>query len=74
VTKTKRVSRDRYFAAICSVTAGHLNEAIKRNAMPFQEDFMFQFSREETERSRSQNAILNSGRGSNMTVLRQADR
>lgn len=39
------------------------NEQVKRNRDRFPEDFMFQFTAEEVERSRSQIATLNSGRG-----------
>lgn len=37
--------------------------ATKRNRHRFPEDFLFQFTTEETERLRSQNATSNSGRG-----------
>jgi hypothetical protein len=56
-----RVIVDRDLAAIYGVKTGRLNEAVKRNAQRFPADFMFQLTREEAERSRSQNAILNSG-------------
>ena len=60
---------DRDLAAIYGVTTGRLNEAVKRNAKRFPEDFMFQLTREEAERSRSQIATLNSGRGRNIKYL-----
>lgn len=63
-----RVLLDRDLAAIYGVSTGRLNEAVKRNAARFPEDFMFQLTREEAEASRSQNAILNS-RGSNVKYL-----
>src|SRR5690606_1850224 len=55
-----RVILDRDLAAIYGVTTGRLNEAVKRNAERFPEDFMFRLTREEAERSRSQIAILKS--------------
>ncbi|MGH8325905.1 MAG: ORF6N domain-containing protein, partial [Steroidobacteraceae bacterium] len=61
-----------HLAAIYGVTTGRLNEAVKRNAKRFPEDFMFQLSREETEGSRSHFAILNEGRGSNVKYLPHA--
>lgn len=54
-----RVILDRDLAAIYCVKTGRLNEAVKRNADRFPADFMFQLTREEAERSRSQFAILN---------------
>jgi hypothetical protein len=45
------------------VPAGRLNEAVKRNIEHFPEDFMFQLTLAAAELSRSQSAILNSGRG-----------
>jgi hypothetical protein len=64
-----RVILDRELAAIYGVSTGRLNEAVKRNIERFPEDFMFQLTREEAERSRSQFAILNSGRGQNIKHL-----
>jgi hypothetical protein len=60
---------DRDLAAIYGVTTGRLNEAVKRNARRFPEDFMFRLTQGEAEASRSQIAILNSGRGSNIKYL-----
>jgi hypothetical protein len=54
-----RAILDRDLAAIYGVKTGRLNEAVKRNAARFPADLMFQLSREEAERSRSQIAILN---------------
>jgi hypothetical protein len=45
---------DRDLAAIYGVKTGRLNEAVKRNVDRFPGDFMFQLTREEAERSRSQ--------------------
>jgi ORF6N domain len=72
ILRGQRVILDRDLAAIYGVTTGRLNEAIKRNVKRFPEDFMFQLTREETERSRSQIAILNSSRGSNIKYLPHA--
>jgi ORF6N domain len=44
-------------------TTKRLNEQVKRNRDRFPEDFMFQLTAEEAERSRSQIATLKSGRG-----------
>ncbi len=68
----QRVILDYELAAIYGVPTGRLNEAIKRNAARFPEDFMFQLTREEAERSRSQFAILNNGRGRNLKYLPHA--
>src|SRR3990170_4390669 len=67
-----RVIIDRDLAAIYGVTTGRLNEAVKRNVKRFPEDFMFQLTREEAKRSRSQIAILKSGRGYNVKFLPHA--
>jgi hypothetical protein len=64
-----RVIIDRDLAAIYGVSTGRLNEAVKRNAERFPEDFMFRLTRAEAERSRSQFAILKSGRGFNLKYL-----
>lgn len=67
-----RVILDRDLAAIYAATTGRLNEAVKRNAERFPADFMFRLTREEAERSRSQIAILKSGRGYNVKYLPHA--
>ena len=72
VLRGTRVILDRDLAAIYGVTTGRLNEAVKRNAQRFPEDFMFRLTQEEAELSRSQFAILNSGRGSNIKYLPHA--
>jgi hypothetical protein len=68
----QRVVLDRDLAAIYGVPTGRLNEAVRRNVERFPEDFRFQLTREEAERSRSQFAILKSGRGSNVKYLPHA--
>ena len=62
----QRVILDRELAAIYGSTTKRLNEQVKRNRDRFPEDFMFQLTAEEVERSRSQIATLNSGRGQNI--------
>lgn len=62
----RRVILDRDLATIYGVSTGRLNEAVKRNLRRFPEDFMFRLTREEAEYSRSQFAILNGRRGSNI--------
>ena len=57
-------------AALYGVTAAALNQAVKRNASRFPEDFMFQLTRPEAEtiwRSRSQSVTLK--RGQNIKYL-----
>ena len=72
VLRGQRVILDRDLAAIYGVTTGRLNQAVKRNAKRFPEDFMFRLTREEVERSRSQIANLNNSRGSNIKYLPHA--
>jgi ORF6N domain len=69
ILRGQRVLLDRSLAEIYGVTTGRLNEAVKRNIARFPDDFMFQLTREEVEASRSQIAILNSARGSNVKYL-----
>ena len=54
ILRGQRVILDRDSAAIYGSTTKRLNEQIKRNRDRFPEDFMFQLTAEETERSRSQ--------------------
>lgn len=68
----QRVILDRDLAAIYGVEARALNQAVKRNSDRFPEDFMFQLTREEAERSRSQIVILNAARGHNVKYLPRA--
>jgi hypothetical protein len=60
---------DADLAAIYGVQTRVLNQAIKRNADRFPEDFMFRLTREEAELSRSQSVILNLSRGQNIKYL-----
>jgi hypothetical protein len=66
ILRGQKVLLDRDLAVIYGVSTGRLNEAVKRNADRFPEDFMFQLTREEAESSRSQIAILNRSRGTNV--------
>ena len=66
ILRGQRVILDRELAAIYGATTKRLNEQVKRNRDRFPEDFMFQLGAEEAERSRSQIATLNSGRGQNI--------
>lgn len=50
-------------AVVYGVETRVLNQAVKRNASRFPRDFVFQLSKSEVESLRSQNVILNGGRG-----------
>lgn len=58
-----KVMLDVDLALLYGVSAGRLNEAVKRNRDRFPDDFMFQLTPEEFEALRSQIAISNIGRG-----------
>jgi hypothetical protein len=58
-----RVMLDADLAELYGVTTGALNQAIKRKAERFPEDFMFRLSQEESYSLRSQTVILEPGRG-----------
>ena len=53
---------DSDLAALYGVTVKRLNEQMKRNQKRFPEDFCFQLTLEETQRSRSQFATASTGR------------
>ena len=59
VIRGHRVMLDGELAALYGVETRALIQAVKRNLGRFPEDFMFQISAEEAERSRSQCVILN---------------
>jgi hypothetical protein len=63
VLRGHRVILDADLAAIYSVTTGRLNEAVKRNAERFPEDFMFRLSATEHAALISQIATSKPGRG-----------
>jgi hypothetical protein len=66
ILRGQRVILDRDLAAIYEINTSQLNQAVKRNIERFPADFMFQLTRTETERSRSQFAILKNKRGGNL--------
>ena len=63
VLRGQRVILDRDLAAIYGVTTGRLNEAVKRNAKRFPEDFVFQLTAEDHATLISQIATSKPGRG-----------
>jgi len=68
----ERVLLDGDLALIYRVPTFRFNEAVKRNADRFPDDFRFQLTKEEwqtVQRLRSQNAILNAGRGRHRKFL-----
>jgi hypothetical protein len=68
VLRDQRVVFDRDLAALYGVPTFRLNEAVKRNADRFPEDFRFQLTIAETESLTSQFAISNRGRGGRRTA------
>ncbi len=58
-----RVMLDADLARLYGVTTAALNQAVKRNADRFPEDFAFQVTRQEFTALMSQNVISKSGRG-----------
>ena len=56
-----RVMLDADLAELYGVSTGALNQAIKRKAERFPEDFMFRLSQEESDSLRSQTVILERG-------------
>lgn len=64
-----RVMLDSDLAELYGVAIRRLNEAVKRNADRFPEDFMFRLSRDEIAFLRSQNATLKTGRGKHRKYL-----
>ncbi len=66
----QKVMLDSDLAAIYGVLTKVLNQAVKRNANRFPEDFMFQLTEQEwTESLRSQSVTLKSGRGQHRKYL-----
>jgi hypothetical protein len=59
----QKVILDRDLAELYGVETRTLNQAVKRNADRFPEDFMFQLTKAEWETLRSQFVILETGRG-----------
>ena len=67
--RERKVVLDSDLAAIYGVTTGRFNEAVKRNARRFPEDFSFVLTAEEQRALRSQIAILKPGRGRHRKYL-----
>ena len=63
ILRGQRVILDADLAALYGVTTGRLNEAVKRNAERFPEDFMFRLSAAEQAALISQIATSKPGRG-----------
>lgn len=55
----QKVMLDRDLAGLYGVTTGRLNEQVRRNSNRFPEDFMFQLTKEEFEKWKSQIATSN---------------
>ena len=60
--REKQVILDTDLAMLYGVETRRLNEQVRRNTERFPEDFMFQLTKDEALSSRSQFAILKSGR------------
>lgn len=67
--REQRVVLDSDLAAIYGVSTGRFNEAVKRNAKRFPEDFSFLLTAAEHGALRSQFAILKRGRGQHRKYL-----
>ena len=63
IVRGQKVMVDRNLAELYGVTVSVLNQAVRRNRNRFPDDFMFQLTRDEAERLRSQLATLKNGRG-----------
>ena len=69
VLRGQRVIIDNSLAAIYGVETRTLNQAVKRNAERFPEDFRFQLTLQETKILRSQTVILKGGSGSHVKYV-----
>jgi hypothetical protein len=69
VIRVRRVLLDRDLAAIYGVETRTLNQAAKRNATRFPEDFRFRLTRDEVVLLRSQAVILDRGPGQHAKYL-----
>jgi len=67
--RDRKVILDADLAEIYGVQTKVLNQAIKRNAERFPDDFMFQLSAEESQSLRSQIVTLKTGRGQHRKYL-----
>ena len=63
VVRGRQIILDTALAAAYGVTTGALNQAVKRNAERFPEDFAFRLTADELAALRSQIVTSNSGRG-----------
>ena len=63
VLSGQKVLLDGTLAELYGVPTKVLNQAVRRNIECFPDDFMFEFTAEEAERSRSQSVTLKRGRG-----------
>ena len=59
LVRRQKVMLDRDLAELYGVTTAALNQAVKRNAARFPRDFVFQLSKKEFEKWRSQIVISN---------------
>jgi len=64
VIRGQKVMLDRDLAEMYGINVRVLNQAVKRNAARFPDDFMFQLSKEEAGSLRSQSVILEKGKHS----------
>lgn len=72
IIRGQKVMLDYDLAEIYGYTTSAFNQQVNRNIEKFDEDFMFQLTKDETLGSRSQNVILNMGRGNNIKYLPHA--
>jgi ORF6N domain len=69
ILRGHRVLLDSELAGLYGVETRVLNQAVRRNAERFPEDFRFQLTAAEAAASRSQSVILKQGRGQNIKFL-----
>jgi hypothetical protein len=69
ILRGHRVLLDSELAALYGVETRVLNQAVRRNAERFPEDFRFQLTASEAAASRSQSVSLKPGRGQNIKFL-----
>jgi len=68
VIRGQRVMLDSDLAGLYGVTTGALNQAVKRNAGRFPEDFAYQLTRQEFAALTSRSVIAKKGRGGRTTM------
>jgi hypothetical protein len=74
ILRGHRVLLDNELAALYGVETRVLNQAVRRNAERFPEDFRFQLTAAEAAASRSQSVTLKPGRGQNIKFKELAER